>query len=134
MPRTYKHIEVHPSGRLDPDKTILECEASGCTNDVLVGTSYSFIVSFATTGPHPIAGFGCEEEQHFCCSPACARAAALVCIDEHLTPAHRALEDAQIAAKAAKEGTAEAHGDDSDPTGAPGGAGEADGSAGIPVE
>lgn len=92
MPREYTHMELHASGRVHPDKTVVRCEAPGCSHEVLIGQSYSFLVVFATTGPYPIGAFQCEDEQHFACSPACARAAAIQCIDEHLIPAHRAQE------------------------------------------
>lgn len=86
--RTFRSIAVHPSGRVDPDKTTLECERDGCTNVITIGGSYSFVVTFATTGPLNIPAFQCGDEQHFACSPECAAEAARVCILEHLIPAH----------------------------------------------
>lgn len=93
--RTFRSIAVHPSGRVDPDKTTLECERDGCTNVIAIGSSYSFVVTFATTGPAPNPpAFGCEEEQHFCCSPTCAAEAAHRCVLDHLLPAHAARQAA----------------------------------------
>lgn len=88
MPKQFKNIVLHPSGRVDPDHSTLLCERVGCQNEITIGTSYSFVVSFATTGPKNIASFQCEELQHFACSPECAAEAARVCILEHLIPMH----------------------------------------------
>lgn len=87
MPREYKKVALHKSGRVDPDNTVVICEARDCHNEVLMGASYSFLVVFATTGPNPIHAFQCEEEQHFACSPDCAEKAAIDCI-HHLRELH----------------------------------------------
>ena len=88
MTRVYKSVSVHPSGRVDPAHTIVECEADGCTADVCIDTSYSFVVVFATTGASHIAAFQCESEQHYACSPQHAIDAATACMREHLLPEH----------------------------------------------
>lgn len=83
--REYRRVEVHASGRVHPERTTLVCEAPGCDQEISLAASYSFVITMATTGPAPNpAAFQCGDEQHFCCSPACARAAALVCMDHQL--------------------------------------------------
>lgn len=85
--REYTRLTIHPSGRIHPEQSRLVCEAPGCRVEVSPAASYSFVVTLATTGG-PVApgggvvgAFACGDEQHFCCSPACARAATLACID-----------------------------------------------------
>lgn len=99
MARTYKNLVLHASGRFDPTRTTIECEADGCTNEVLVADSYSFMFCFATTGPSRHGSFQCPEEQHFCCSVECAKKAMLYCIDEHMMPAHLEMERQAIEAQ-----------------------------------
>lgn len=98
MTRKFLHVELMPDGHhVDPDRTTLECEAEGCTNTVLIATSHSFVITFATTGPYHIPSFQCSEEQHFCCSPECALQAGIMCMRDHLTPAHAAKVAARLA-------------------------------------
>lgn len=79
-----------PAQPRDPSAQPVACEVCGA--QTTIGNSYSFVMTFATTGPaHDgimLAAFQCPAEQHFCCSVACAQAAAHACIDEHLVPAH----------------------------------------------
>ncbi len=104
--RQYIAIGVHPSGRVHPEQTTIVCEAPGCTNPVRIADSYSVVVTMATTGPAPRPGaYQCGDEQHFACSPACARAAALVCMDHQLTElaARRATIQREAQAQEAQE-------------------------------
>lgn len=91
--RTYTHIEMHASGRPDPTKTRILCEA-GCGKEILMSEAHSIVaVSYATRGLRPngsLPSFQCPEEQHFCCSPECMIAAVNVCMQEHLLPLHTA--------------------------------------------
>lgn len=74
--------------QVDPDDRPIECEV--CGRIVRHGDTYSFLLSFGTTGPVPISGFSCEGGQHFTCSKEHALSAAHACIDEHLAPHHDA--------------------------------------------
>lgn len=93
--------------RYDPSTRIVPCEYEGCEQTMTVGDSYSFVITFATTGPTHIAALGCPAEQHFACCPEHAAALAQACITQHLIPAHaeraQAVTDAQMAALMAPE-------------------------------
>lgn len=83
--REFRKVGVHSSGRVHPEQTIVVCEASGCKREVLISDSYSFVIAMATTGPAPRpSAYQCGDEQHFCCSPKCAKKAANECIDHLL--------------------------------------------------
>lgn len=101
--REYQQIVLHPSGRAHPEQTALVCEAPGCSQVVTIANSYSFVVCMATTGPAPRPeSFQCGDEQHFCCSPACARAAALACMDHQIEQLE--LRRVQLAAEGTPDG------------------------------
>lgn len=84
--------------KADPSQQQKSCEI--CETMTTVGASHSFIVAiaYATTGG-AVAAFQCDAEQHFCCSPECAKTAAHACIDEHLHPKFAAI----VARRAAQE-------------------------------
>lgn len=84
----------------DPDDRPITCEVCGTV--VRVGDSFSFLLSWGTTGPVPITAFGCTGGQHFCCSRDCAVQAAHACIDEHLVPLHEERHHQVSASLAAK--------------------------------
>lgn len=91
MAKRYTHIELLPSGRANPQRTRMICEAPGCTNEFLLHDSYSAVALFyALTGPDVRYTSQCPEEQHFACSPDCLRACLLNCFDHHLMPLHAA--------------------------------------------
>lgn len=86
-----------PAAKGDPSARVVDCEGPGCLNSVRVGDSHSFIIVYATTGPAVptdgggagrIPAFGCDAEQHFCCSHECAVAAGHACLDEHVAAGH----------------------------------------------
>lgn len=91
--------------RDDPSLALVSCEHDGCTEQMCVGDSFSFVIVFATTGPTHIPSLGCPAEQHFACCVEHAAALALQCLALHLIPAHaeraQAVTDAQRAALAA---------------------------------
>ena len=89
------------SERDDPSRRQVSCEHEGCEQTMAVGDSYSFVITFATTGPAHVAAFGCPAEQHFACSVSHAAALATRCVAEHLIPAHQA---AQAQAQAQAQG------------------------------
>lgn len=75
----------------DPDDEPMVCEV--CGEPVRKGDTFSFSLSWGTTGPVPIAAFHCGgghygHGQHFTCSRECAVAAAKACVEEHLLPMH----------------------------------------------
>lgn len=91
MAKQFTHIELHVSGRYDPTRTRMICEAPGCTNEFTVADAFSAVaVAFALTGPDVRFSSQCAEEQHFACSPDCLRACLLDCFDNHLLPMHTA--------------------------------------------
>lgn len=94
MPRQYTHIEMHASGRADPTKTRIICEAPGCTTELLMSEAHSIVaVSYATRATPdgtPLPAFQCPELQHFCCSPECMLEAVNACVRDHLLPLHNA--------------------------------------------
>lgn len=82
----------------DPSARIIACEAPGCDKTFPVGDSYSFVITFATTGPaiaHPagprrLLPVQCPQEQHFACCPEHAQIVGHACLDEHIAPLHAA--------------------------------------------
>lgn len=78
-------------GHADDETLLIQCEAPGCTVSVPVAAVYSLAVVYRMPG-RGVPAFQCAEEQHFGCSHEHARAAMLVCLDEHIEPAHRALQ------------------------------------------
>lgn len=82
--------------RDDPSAVLVTCEHEGCGAQLRLGDTFSFVITFATTGPavtaqgHRLAAFGCAAEQHFACSREHAAILAQRCVTEHLLPAHEA--------------------------------------------
>ena len=108
MSKQFTHIELHASGRYDPTKTRMICEAPGCTQEFVVADGYSTVaVCWALTGPLARHASQCPEQQHFACSPECLRSCMLDCFDHHLMPLHaQKVAQAQAYAASQREGNA----------------------------
>jgi hypothetical protein len=78
---------------------MLPCEA--CGTPFPFSEAHSYLVWAPMPGHSAVAGFQCEQEQHYGCSEACGVALAQRCLSEHILPAAQAKRAAAQRAQAA---------------------------------